>query len=227
MKQIHAYVVTLLGITVVPIVSLAADTKEEPVVPSCAQPLGTLLVQSISCETSKCKTGAAGPHRGFGIGGFAMKAMDSKKLAVTPAALERSGEDLTRMLHKAFGKTGCFNETVSDENAKSDFRISGKIVELEVKSTKNLFGRSTGQAVKLGIDVQLSRTGQPDSENISFGSNSEKPTIHVRHHAQLFHTQEEATALDLAMADATIQAVNEATKRFAGVAATPPAPGEK
>jgi len=229
MKLINSHFVALLAAAVLPMTCLAAETKEAPGLPACAQPLGSLQVPPVACDALTCQRKTAAPQRGFGLGGLALKAVDHKKLAVTPAALERSGEDLTRMLREAFSKTGCFKDTTVDatgENAKSDYQVVATIVRMDIKSTKSRFGGSTGQAIKLDMDVQISRAGQPDSEKISIASNSEKPTVQTRHAAQLFHTQEEATALDLAMADAAIQAVNEATKRLSG-AAVPPAVTEK
>jgi len=221
MKQIHTFVVALLGASFIPVVCLSADTKEPSGLPVCAQPLGTLQVEPVTCDTLSCQPKAAAPHRGFGLGGFAMKAVDSKKLAVTPAALERSKDDLTQMLREAFVKTGCFTEAVAlaDEKTKSDFQLEARIAELSVKSTKSRFGNSTGQAVTLGIDLQLGRSSQPDSEKVSVEANSDKPTMELRHHAQLLHKSGDATALDLAIADVAIQAVTETTKRFSGGAA--------
>jgi len=206
----------------------AAGESEAPALtlPSCERPIGTLDVRDVSCSASGC-TQRHGPARhGFGLGGFAMRAMDKNHLAVTPEAMARSGQDLTRLLREAFQKTGCFTETAAGSGAPpaSDFSVEASIVRLDLKTeSRRGFGRSkTTQIVNLGIDIRFARAGGA-AEQMEISVKSDPTQAGSNHYTLL--KDREATALDQALADAAVRAVSKATERFGqnGGSSTPTA----
>jgi len=191
-----------------PLVGFASDEGSPVTLPSCSAPIGTLAIKPVACDARSCNHQQARPHFGPGIGAFAMKALDKKKLSVTPEAMARSKDDLSQMLKTAYSQTGCFFSVVTtEEPGQGDYTVSARIVTLDIKSKRG------NQRVDLGVDIELV-AGNGTGDKLTIESSSEKAAANFRDHAQMLKQSENATALDMALSDAAVQAVTETTNRM-------------
>jgi predicted metal-binding transcription factor (methanogenesis marker protein 9) len=192
-----------------PLSALASDEASPPALPGCSTPIGTLAIKPVACDARSCNHQQARPHFGPGIGAFAMKALDKKKLSVTPEAMARSKDDFSQMLKEAYTRTGCFTSVVTTADAaQGDYTVNARITTLDISSKRGK------QRVELGVDIGLVAGGHEPGEKLSIESSSEKAAASYRHHAQILHKSEEATALDMALSDAAIRTVIETTNRM-------------